>query len=423
MKLALVGHGTRGDVQPLVCTGVELKKRGHEVRLVAPLNMRDLVERSGLTYVPSAVNVQEVLQDPSAQKMLADGRWLAFLRWLEEEDRRNREPLHESWLAAIEGSEAMLAHPMAEEALCAIGAHFKIPTLTLYYGPFLPSSELPAVFLTPRNLGPFNRMSHRFLLRLIRRAAAPGVCALRKQLGLPMTRELYSEQRIRRKLPCLLSYSPLIAPRPTDYPEQATFCSGIAPSAELKGAWGEQGISPELEDWLSQGPAPFYLGFGSMPVLKPEQTLEVARRAVRALGARAIIGAGWSAISSATDRQLRIVQGVDHAALFARCRGAVHHGGAGTTYASLRAGVPTLVASVFADQPFWGSRVSQLGVGGTIPFRQLNEKNLTRALSRLDDDRTRKQAAILGKRLQAENGAREASDAVEALLPGMKAPQ
>jgi sterol 3beta-glucosyltransferase len=103
--------------------------------------------------------------------------------------------------------------------------------------------------------------------------------------------------------------------------------------------------------------------------------------------------------------------------LFERCAATVHHGGAGTTYASLRAGIPNLICSVFADQPYWGLRAKALGVGTTFPFKRLNEKRLTEGVRTLLDPAVRARARALGKRLRAEDGLARIIDMIERDLP------
>jgi len=179
----------------------------------------------------------------------------------------------------------------------------------------------------------------------------------------------------------------------------------------LKDKLGERGLAPELEAWLAKGPPPIYIGFGSMPVLDASRTLAMTRRVLAQLGARAVIAAGWSGLGEASDDSVRIIGETDHAALFARCEAAVHHGGAGTTHSSLRAGLPTLICSVFADQPFLGHRVATLGVGATFPFQKLDESRLLAGLRHLRRDDVRERARRLGSALREERGLEEVADA------------
>jgi sterol 3beta-glucosyltransferase len=96
---------------------------------------------------------------------------------------------------------------------------------------------------------------------------------------------------------------------------------------------------------------------------------------------------------------------------------AVHHGGAGTTYASLRAGLPTLICSVFADQPFWGVRCRALGVGDTFPFARFSTERLERSLRRLLDPAVKTRAKALAEQLAEEHGLDRMVELIERELP------
>lgn len=422
MKITLVGHGTRGDVQPSVCLGFELQKRGHEVTLSAPENMRAFAERAGLRVVPTPVDAEALLNAPEARKLLATGRFLEFLRWLEREDARNREPLQAAFEEAARGADALVSHVLADDSLAALGAAFRIPVLPLYFYPVLPTRELPQLFVSARNLGPLNALSHKLFLSLAWKTAAPAANALRRRLGVPAATTNYGTQALTRGLPIVVAYGKHLVPRPSDWPASVISCDAIAPPPELKAALGEQGLAPDVESWLREGSSPVYLGFGSMPVLEPERMLDTLETVLQRLELRAVLSAGWSRFAARRNQRLLTIGAIDHAALFARCRAAVHHGGAGTTYATARAGLPTLVCSVFADQPFWGRTLEKLGVGAHVPFQKLDARRLERGLARILDPRVTSAARDLGRKLSRENGLREVADAVERALPRMPPP-
>lgn len=138
------------------------------------------------------------------------------------------------------------------------------------------------------------------------------------------------------------------------------------------------------------------------------------------LGLRALVSAGWSRVGqearlSGSSGVKVVAAGLDHDAVLPRCAAAVHHGGAGTTAAVVSAGLPSLVCSVFADQPFWGERLRALGVGTHVPFASLDKKALETGLQRALEPDVQQRAAHLGAKLRAERGAdQRAADMVEA---------
>jgi UDP:flavonoid glycosyltransferase YjiC (YdhE family) len=414
MKITIVGFGTRGDVQPYLCLGWELAQRGQEVKICAPENLRGFVERSGLAYTPMPVDVRALLSSPEAQEMLANGRFGAFMKWRRTAGAKYRTGLLEALRVACEGAETIVGHPLVEDYLVTLAERFRSRLVPLYLYPIWPTRRHASILLTTRNLGPLNALTHRLLDRVMWKNARDGVAEQRQAFGMPPARggPLARAQAEKRKT--LISYSTQLLARPDDWPAHVVSCGPIHLPENLKEKLGERGLAPDLDDWLAKGPPPIYIGFGSMPVLDASRTLAMTRRVLDALGsgARAIIGAGWSNLAEASDARLRIVGETDHAALFARCAAAVHHGGAGTTHTSLRAGLPTLICSVFADQPFWGQRVAKLGVGATFPFQKLDESRLLEGLRHLGRDDVRERARRLGTALRQERGVEEVADAL-----------
>ena len=414
MRFTVVGYGTRGDVQPYLSLGWELARRGHAVTICSPENMRGFVERSGLTFAPLPIDVRALLGAPEAQQMLASGRFSAFMKWRETEVGKYRTGVLEGLRAACEGAETIVGHPLVEDYLAVLAERSGARLVPLYLYPIWPTRHHASIFLTTRNLGPLNPLSFKLLQRIMWKGARTGVAEQRQALGMsPQHAPLFERVRDERRT-AVISYSTQLLARPPDWPAHVVSCNGINLPDGLKQKLGEQGLAPELEAWLAKGPAPIYIGFGSMPVLDASRTLAMTRRVLAQLGARAVIAAGWSGLGEASDDSVRIVGETDHAALFARCEAAVHHGGAGTTYTSLRAGLPALICSVFADQPFWGHRVAKLGVGATFPFQKLGEGRLAEGLRHLRRDDVRERARRLGSALSQERGLEEVADALVA---------
>jgi UDP:flavonoid glycosyltransferase YjiC (YdhE family) len=162
-----------------------------------------------------------------------------------------------------------------------------------------------------------------------------------------------------------------------------------------------------LVDFLADGRPPIYVGFGSMAPADAERLTALALDALARADQRAVLLAGWAGLgrTAASDRVL-VVDAVPHDWLFPRVAAVVHHGGAGTTAAGLRAGVPAVVVPFFADQPFWGERVWRLGVGARpIQRKALTTEQLAAAIRHVVADRpTRERAAALGERVRAEDG-------------------
>jgi sterol 3beta-glucosyltransferase len=226
----------------------------------------------------------------------------------------------------------------------------------------------------------------------------------REELGLPPRGRFASEERLPdgRSIPILHAYSPAVVPIPPDWPPHVTATGYWFIDADP--AWQPQG---DLAAFLDAGPPPVYIGFGSMVTRDPAAKTALAVEALRLSGQRGVIAAGWAGLRTAKlPDTIHLLGQAPHDWLFPRMSAVVHHGGAGTTAAGLRAGRPTVIAPFFGDQPFWGRRVQALGVGpAPLPQKRLTAEALAAAIRAVvSDDGTRTRAAALGERIRAEDG-------------------
>lgn len=163
-----------------------------------------------------------------------------------------------------------------------------------------------------------------------------------------------------------------------------------------------------------------YIGFGSMMSSNPEERTELVLKALAKAGKRGILLTGWGGLSN-TDLPDDVfkIESIPHDWLFPQMAAIVHHGGAGTTSAGLRAGVPTIITPFFADQPFWGYRVKELGVGSApIPQKDLTAEKLAAAIQTATSDKAmRDRACTLGEKIRSEDGVKRAVEIFHRYLP------
>ena len=212
----------------------------------------------------------------------------------------------------------------------------------------------------------------------------------------------------------LYGYSPTVIPAPKDWHDSYKVC----------GYW----FPPPLRDWtppvevlqfLRAGPAPLYVGFGSMASADPQRMTEIVLDALRITGHRAIIASGWGGLThGALPDSVLPVESLPHEWLFPRVAAAVHHGGAGTAAAALRAGIPSVVVSFFADQFFWGNRLHAIGAGSPpLSQKRLTAKGLAAAiLSVTASTAVQSRCKELAQRISTERGVATAVTVVRGYL-------
>lgn len=409
--------GSRGDVQPYVALGIGLQAAGHEVRLAAPGAFRDLITSHGLDFHRITLDPQEAIR---LQLQDGDANLLEFV-W------RARETLAPilkenagQFLEACGDAEAIIYASVGFLG-SGISRDLGVPGIGAMYGPLVnasrsfpssfmpvPSGRLDLAHSTPRRL--FNRLNHYVaqqiiwqpLRTLVNRALAdtPGLSTY--PLDGP-----FGEAR-RHQAPILNGWSPRVLPHPPDWGSHLP----------VTGYWfldhPEDWTPPDgLQDFLDSGSPPVSVGFGSMGGARSEELATSVLRALAKTGDRAVLVTSWGGLGNADlpDTVFKVNE-VPYDWLFPRVRAAVHHGGAGTTAASLRSGAPTVVVPFFTDQSFWGARVASLSVGARpIPQAKLSADRLAAALKETRGAGMRERARVLGEKIQAEDGVARAVEA------------
>ncbi|CAA9349125.1 MAG: UDP-glucose:sterol glucosyltransferase [uncultured Gemmatimonadaceae bacterium] len=418
MRIAIITAGSRGDVQPYVALALGLQRAGHLVRVATHETFRGFVTGHGLEFAPVAGDPRAVLRSRAAERWLATGRnrnVLGFVREL----RALAPALVEGSLAdywqAMQGADALVFSVVGVASL-HVAERLDVPAFAAFLQPFTRTREFPAIGL-PQRLrlgGAFNLATHAVAEQAMWRPFRRQVGAWRREtLGLAEERALTPHgQMAARGVPTLYGFSRHVVPRPADW--------GAA--VHLTGYWfldAPAGYEPPpaLRDFLAAGPPPVYLGFGSMTPQGADALTRTMLGALERAGLRGVLLRGWGSLGAGALPPWAIaVDDVPHEWLFPRMAAVVHHGGAGTTAAGLRSGVPSLVVPLGFDQPYWGWRVAQLGVGPRpIARKRLTVERLARALREATgDEAMRERAARLGAAIRAEDGVGAAVEVIDA---------
>jgi len=412
MHIGIISLGTRGDAQPYIAVGRQLQELGHRVTLITNDDHRVLTEDHGLGFRPVCGSFRKLLESPEGVEWLASsdspGRYVRAFGDLFG-------PLAYDWVTAVHDAvgdlDAALVHSTTVGGICAVQAR-GLPFVVVSPFPWVASRELRILGLPgPRWLvGWLEVALSGVAQRKLWQPLAKGAERYWRERGLPSQLNPWAHV-LERQVPHLHLFSEAVIPRPSDWPacaEVTGFCFLDAP----------QDWQPDeaLRAFLEAGPAPIYIGFGSMTGLAPEVLAALTRQALDETGQRAVIGMGWGGLAAfANSSDALIVHDVPHEWLFPRMAAVVHHGGAGTTAAALRAGRPNVIVPFFGDQPQWGHRVAEIGAGPPpILKRKLSASRLRDAIDRaVSRPAYAERAAEIAARIAAEDGAR--NTAVRAL--------
>ncbi|OGN93936.1 MAG: hypothetical protein A2Z71_08090 [Chloroflexi bacterium RBG_13_50_21] len=416
MRVNLLIIGTRGDVQPAVALGMGLKKAGFDVWLGAFGEFRSLAEAYGLGFIPLSGNVPELLKQGAGKKTFTG---TAFFELLKLFQKMFSTMFTEFWqvsqgcdLLISNAATTMVVEPVAEKLYIP---HIEtsifpgLPTRAFpsFFGPWPPSLGAPSRGLVGQMKGALNWFSYKPVNWAVALGVRPIIERCRRDiLGLPARKP---QQTGRPITPILSGFSQHVLPRPVEWGEHL----------HITGYWyldtPDFEPLPDLQAFLEAGTPPVYIGFGSMPSENPEQVTEMMIQALALSGQRGILFTGRGPLGRGMAQQsstqpVYFVESIPHDWLLPRTAAVVHHGGAGTTAAGIRAGIPSILIPIGADQRLWAYRVKALGVGpAPIPRSRLSAERLAKAITRAAGDPAMRQRAVdLREKVRAEDGVGEA---------------
>jgi sterol 3beta-glucosyltransferase len=418
MIITLIATGSRGDVQPYVALAKGLHQAGHTVRFVTHQNFESLVVPHKLEFWPLEVDVQQIAQTQEMRQQAEGGNFLKLMSQMAKEAQRAAVLAMEGGVVACKGADLILGGMGGIYIGLALAEKFNLPFVQAYLVPFTPTREFPSVLVPslPSLLSKmFNRPSHHLTRQILWQGfRSADQLARKKVLGLPPASFWgpYHSPHLER-MPTLYGFSPSMISHPQDWGKDI----------HITGYWfldAEDSWTPPdgLLNFLNAGPPPVYIGFGSMSNERAKETTDLIVKALKQTHQRAILLSGWGGLqTSEFPDSIMMIESIPHAWLFPRMAAVVHHGGAGTTAAGIRAGVPSLVIPFFGDQSFWGRRIAELGAGPSpIPRKKLTADRLAQAIHQaVTDDRIRQNAAALGARIQAEDGVAQAVEIISQL--------
>ena len=377
MKIVLAAYGTRGDVEPSLAVGCELMRRGHEVEVAVPPDQVGFVESAGFTTVAYGPDSQTALAKNSGASLYGESAhrpWqLSRLRKLYREDwefqERCRSELGSVLMSLTEGADLLFHGQVFEDLADNVAEYYDIPMATLHYIPLRPNGQF--LWFLP---APFSRAAMTAFWWLTSRVAGNAEKRQRRELGLPKDTRAATRRITERGSLEIQAYDevcfPGLATEWARWKDQRPFVGTL--TLELP-----TDADDEVASWIAAGTPPICFAFGSMSLKSPADTIAMISEACAQLGERALVCAGSSGFSTDSHAEhVKVVATMNYATIFPACRAVVHHGGAGTMAAALRAGIPHLVLWSAPDRRMRGAVITRLKVGTARRFSGLNSESL-----------------------------------------------
>ena len=430
-RIMIAAWGSRGDLQPVTALALKLKSIGRDVLVFATPPATDLLQENNIDCVIAEENVTEFVESMFGGADLSDRSISGFIKlarfakeYLNSPDyvATQKADMKRGFAAAKRFKPDILIVPnLLYGPYMCIAEALKIPVITYDLQINHPTSELPLFTMEVGKVPGFlNRSLYRIKAMVYPKTIKPkfdmmrGICGLSKDAyadGTPF--KVWPHD-----LPQICAGSPTLCPQPADWPEQK-YMGGwwLLPDASNYAA------PLELVDFLKHKPV--YIGFGSMKG-NAEFCTALSTLAIRSLqlaGTRGLLLGGWAGLTResldrSTEEGQRLydwarenvfeIASCPHSWLFPRCAAVVHHGGAGTLAAGIRAGCPTIVCAAQGDQPFHGSLVESRGIGrylGMVGSKELTPENVAAGIKQVTTDQSILTAAkALSDEVATEDG-------------------
>ncbi len=375
MKFVLACYGSRGDVEPAIAVGRELLRRGHDVHMAVSPDLVAFAEAAGLAAVAYGLDTQ-------AMREAGRDLWTCFFRspwrirdlirsWREvvEVASQCQEEISATLTSLADGADLLFTGQVYEGPAANVAEYYDIPLATLHYFPLRANGQV-----LPFLPAPLTRSAMMVLEWWSWRGEKKLEDAQRRQLGLPKARGPVPRRIAERGWLEIQAYDEVCFP---GLAAEWAKWDGHRPFVGTLTMELPTDADEEVASWIAAGPPPIYFGFGSMPVKSAADTLAMISAACAQLGERALVCAGWSDFSQVPRfENVKVVDALNYPAAFPACRAVVHHGGAGTTAAGLRAGVPALILCWLPDDLLAGAAVKRLKVGIARRFSTTTQESL-----------------------------------------------
>ncbi|KEY65070.1 hypothetical protein S7711_08140 [Stachybotrys chartarum IBT 7711] len=434
--------GSRGDVQPFVALGKVLKDTyGHRVRIATHATFQGFVEENGLEFFCIGGDPAELMAFMVKHPGLMPGFDAVTSGEVSKRRKGIADILLGCWRSCIEAGDGLgpppVPHgrnepvnlsagipgdhskePFVADAIIAnppsfghihIAEKLGIPLHMMFTMPWSPTRAFPHPLANIQSSNADDVMTNYLTYTLVEMMTWQGLGDVinrfrDKVLDLPPLALIWAPGLMTRlKISYTYCWSPALIPKPNDWGNNIDIAGFFF--LDLASSFTPQ---PDLAAFLEAGPPPVYIGFGSIVVDDPNAMTRLIFDAVHLAGVRALVSKGWGGLGAddvGVPEGVFMLGNVPHDWLFKHVSCVVHHGGAGTSAAGIKAGKPTVVVPFFGDQPFWGAMIAKAKAGpDPVPYKELTAEKLAEAIKFCLEPDTINQAEELGQKIREEKG-------------------
>ena len=418
MKITILTYGSRGDVQPFLALAVGLQKSGHQPRLVAPARFKEFVDGYEIPFTALAGDpgiISQRLNDAGSNP-------IRMVRAISGYVVSIAGQVFEQAIGACRDADLIVHSFLFTTGGHSFAHQFDVPDISVQIFPvFAPTHAFPPVYAPGLKSRLLRTTLHKLTTQVFFHGGNLSFRKLQKANPQKFNLKLrwpFAGDSAGMRTPLVFAFSPHVVPRPDEWEQSNIHIPGYF----FLDAHKDYFPPDDLRAFLSNGTSPVCVTFGSMIHRDAERIYSAIISALQATRNRAIILSGWGDLRQiSVSKEIFITESVPHDWLLPQCKAVIHHGGAGTTAAGLRAGIPNIVIPFAGDQPFWGERVRDIGSGPRpIPVKKLTADKLIVALTDADGVPLRTQSSSIGKTIQAEDGVVETIKLIEAFNTSKK---
>ena len=417
MRIGLVTKGSRGDIQPFIALAIGLKNNGHQVTIVTFKNFENLVTDYNIEFCPLSMDIEKEAYTEDVLEVLRKGNMMKFAKLIGKNSEKYNEKIIFEIDKASDSFDFIIASGLAFPNILPITLKKNIKYGILNFSmPYSITKEFPAIGFGFQNIPFINKISYSiFTYIAVKLFIQKDVNLTAKLLNLPnwKTSELMTELLRKNRL-IIHPMSNQLLKQPKDWPSNS-FVTGFLeiPTTERNRNINEQ-IPEALKAWIEDGEKPIYIGFGSIPIPDTNLLKTIIDELLTQTNHRIVFCNGWTKpFIDTKHKNLFVIENINHEWLFPKCKMAIIHGGIGTIGSSLKSGIPMVIVSIVADQPFNGKLIEKNKTGVHIPFKKLTFEKLLGGITKVDSNEFKQNTKSIEEKMHLENGVNESLIIIE----------